>query len=76
MVRVSGDMGLDHSSGPDAHRGLSASTLFVRWCERRRVTSDGGGGQRKLRGCGEAAMSTAQHGEHAVGWVADGEGEW
>ena len=47
--------------------------MCVRWLV---IATDGGGGQRKLRGCGEAAMSTAQHGEHAVGWVADGEGEW
>jgi len=55
---------------------VSQLQLSLLPCEAACVTSDGGGGQRKLRGCGEGAMSTAQHGEHAEGWVADGEGEW
>ena len=40
------------------------------------IATDGGGGQRKLRGGGEGASSTACDSEQPVGCVADGEGEW
>ena len=40
------------------------------------IATDGGGGQRKLRGGGEGASRTAHDSEQPVGCVVDGEGEW
>ena len=55
---------------------LSPSLLKRRVCSRCGfIATDGGGGQRKLRGGGEGASRTAYDSEQPVGRVVDGEGE-
>ena len=55
---------------------LSPSTLKRCVCEVALRRPTDGGGQRKLRGGGEGASSTAHDSEQPVGCVAVGEGEW
>ena len=55
---------------------LSQPSNAVRSVRRLYRVSDGIGGQRKLQGGGEGAISTVHHSVQGVGCVADGEGEW
>ena len=73
-MRVSGDVGLLHRSGGDTQRALSLTPQTP--CVRGGViATDGGGGQRELRGGGEGGISTAHDSEQPVGCMVDGEGE-